>query len=299
MKLTELADSLAQHVCVYGAPFTGKTQLAGHLSECYDLIWFDADNGISTLKKLPPAQQARIEVISLPDTRSYPIAIETMLKVLTGKPFEICNKHGKVACPICKKENLGFTAVELGALSVDQHIVVIDSGTQVANSAMTNITRGQSDDYKYEWDDYRKQGTIMDKLLGLIQQAPYNIVMITHEAETEMDDGKVKLVPVVGTTKFSRNSAKYFDHVVHAEVKNKKHLFGSGTNFSATALTGSRSGIEIERMGDAASLLPFFRELAGVMGSATVPGFQHQATGAASVDRLKEARAKLAAASKT
>ena len=255
-KLSEMKQATTHRVIVYGGPKVGKTELVGGLSKVFNLLWIDTENGYVTLTKLPPEQQSRIEIISLPDTRSYPIAIETLLKVFTGAKVEICDAHGKCGCMLCKKDGKPFVTVELNALDNDT-IVVVDSLTQVANSAMAFITKNQPDDYKYDWEDYRKQGTLMDKLLSSMQQASYNLCVITHEVEAELEDGKKKLVPAAGTTNFSRNTAKYFDHVIYAQVMNKKHAFGSSTTFGNSLVTGSRTNVEIEKQ-TAPTLLDIF-----------------------------------------
>lgn len=257
MKLTQKKFSEAVHICVYGGPKVGKTELVGKLSQKFKLMWFDLERGAATLTKLPVEWQERIELVSLADTRVFPIGIETMLKVIKGGLCKICDTHGKVNCPACLKSGGSVTEVELNSLDPAEWVVVLDSGTQLSNSAMAQVTRGQPDDYKFEWDDYRKQGTLMDIFLSQVQQAPFSFVFITHEAEVDLEDGKKKLVPVAGTTNFSRNTAKYFDHVVRAEIKNKKHAFGSSTTFSLNALTGSRTDVEIEKASEA-SLIPFF-----------------------------------------
>lgn len=245
MKLTEKTISATHRVCVFGAPKSGKTELVGQLARIFNLLWFDLENGYVTLLKLPKEWQERIEIISIPDTKVFPIAIETMLKVISGAATNICEKHGKVSCQLCKKDTSPETKVCLNELG-DDWIVVVDSGTQLSNSAMNHITKAQEELYKPEWADYRNQGTLMDKFLSQCQQAHFNLVFITHEAEVEMEDGRKKLVPVAGTTNFSRNTAKYFDDVVYCEVKNRKHAFASGTTFANNVLTGSRSGTSIE-----------------------------------------------------
>ena len=258
MKLSTKQHSKTNRVLVYGEPKSGKTQLVGALSSDFNLLYFDLENGYETLLKLPSTAQERIELISIPDTKVYPIAIETMLKVISGNKVEICENHGKVACPICKKNNDPATQVCLNELNSDT-IVVIDSLTQLSNSAMNHITKNQVDElYKPEWSDYRNQGQLLDKILSQIQQAKYNVVCITHVTETEMEDGRKKLVPVAGTTSFSRNTAKYFDHVIYCELKNKKHNFASATTYSNQVLTGSRSDIELEKDAQP-SLLQIFK----------------------------------------
>lgn len=256
MKLSNKLISKVHRVCVFGPPKSGKTELAGALSSAFNLLFFDLENGYATLLKLPKEQQERIEIISIPDTKVFPIAIETMLKVITGLAVEICEAHGKVSCQLCKKDSLPTTRVCLNELA-ENTIVIVDSMTQLANSAMNHLTKTMDDLYKPEWSDYRNQGQLMDKFLSQVQQAKFNIVCITHETETEMEDGRKKLVPVAGTTSFSRNTAKYFDHVVYCEVKNRKHAFASSTTYAGNILTGSRTDVELEK-DVAPSLLSIF-----------------------------------------
>lgn len=258
MKLSDKVLSNTHRVLIYGAPKTGKTQLVGALATHYNLLWFDTENGYATLTKLPQAAQERINLISIPDTRDFPIAIETLLKVFSGSKVDICEEHGKVSCMLCKKDNKPFVTVCLNELD-NNTIVVVDSLTQVAVSAMANITKGQPEDYKYTYDDYRKQGTLMDKLLSNMQQAKYNLCVITHEVEAELEDGKKKIVPAAGTANFSRNTAKYFDHIIYSQVQNKKHGFGSSTTFGLSLITGSRTDRVIEKQ-EQPALLDIFKE---------------------------------------
>lgn len=246
-KLNTLHHNPAHRICVYGEPKSGKTQLCGELAKTFNLIWFDLENGFETLFKLPPTAQERIDLIRIPDTKVYPIAIETMLKVISGNPVDICIEHGKVSCPVCKKENKEFNHVDFSSIQNDPNtIVVIDSLTQLSNSAMNFLTKGKDETYKPEWGDYSAQGHLMDKFLSQVQQSPFNIICITHITETTLEDGKKKLVPVSGTTTFSRNTAKYFDHVIYCEIKNKAHAFSSSTTASNLILTGSRTDFKIE-----------------------------------------------------
>lgn len=256
MKLSQKSASKSHHVLLFGPPKSGKTQLAGALSSHFNLIWFDLENGADTLLKLPPEQQDKVELISLPDTRSYPIAIETCLKVIKGTGVSICEAHGKVGCLICKKDSKPFTNLELNNLPLDT-VVVFDSLTQLTNSGIANITKNQPEDYKLNYDDWGNLGKLMDTFLSHVQQAPFHIVCISHETEVEMEDGKNKLVPTAGTRNFSRNTAKYFDEVCYCEVKNKKHVVGSSTIYSGNILTGSRSNTVLEGTAEP-SLVPIF-----------------------------------------
>lgn len=257
MKLSARSLNKSHRVLLFGPPKSGKTYLAGKLAAEFDLLWFDLENGIDSLFQLPESQQARIEVISLPDTRDYPIAIETCLKIVKGGPIDICEAHGKVTCMVCRKESAPTVHVHTSALPLTT-VVVFDSLTQLTNSAIAFITKHQPDDYKLEYDDWAKLGKLMDTFLSSIQQAGYHVICISHETEVEMEDGKQKLVPTAGTRNFSRNTAKYFDEVIYCEVKNKQHVAASSTLYNGSILTGSRSGSRLELQQNA-SLIPIFK----------------------------------------
>lgn len=290
MKLTEKKHSTAQRVLLFGAPKSGKTQLAGELSKYFNLLWFDLENGYSTLLKLPTEAQENINLISLPDTRSYPIAIETMLKVIKGGQVSICEEHGKVSCPKCKADNAPTVTVHLDSLD-NETIVVIDSLTQLTNSAISHITKGESDEYKLTYDDWGNLGKLMDIILSHIQQARYNVICISHETEAEMEDGKKKIVPVAGTRNFSRNTAKYFDHVIYCELKNKKHAVGSATDYSMSILTGSRTDVKLEALPSASLLSIFKPEVVATPVATTQTNTQGQQSAANLADKLAKLKA--------
>ena len=83
-KLSSKTSSSTHRVLIFGGPKAGKTLLAGKLAEHYKLVWIDMEKGYETLFQLPKDWQERIELVSLPDTRSFPIAIETCLKLVKG-----------------------------------------------------------------------------------------------------------------------------------------------------------------------------------------------------------------------
>lgn len=244
-KLTSMAASKTKRMIVYGPPKTGKTKLAGAMAEKKNVLFFSLENGHDTLFQLPEEWKERITVIAIPDSKSYPIAIETMLKVIKGGKVQICEEHGKVQCPICSNSGAPSEIINLSELD-ESWVVVVDSLTQLTNSAMSNITKGKPDDYKMQTDDWGSLGKILDAFLSHVQAARYNIVCISHETAVEMQDGKEKLVPTAGTRNFSRNTAKYFDEVIYCEVLNKKHVFGSATSYKMNVITGSRGDFSLE-----------------------------------------------------
>lgn len=257
MNLAEIPKNSVQHLLIYGAPKTGKSVLAGMVSQKLKLEWLDLERGVGSL--LNPEFSSRIlpqniNVLNIPDTSGYPIAIETLLKVIKGGESKICAEHGKVSCAICAKEGKPFETLTLTKEGMAGKILVVDSLTQLTNSAIASITRGKPDDYKLQRDDWGNLGHLMDKFLGYVQQAPFHVICISHETTAEFEDGKEKIVPVAGTRNFSRNTAKYFDTVIYAELKNKAHVFSSTTTSHMNIQSGTRSGVDLTK----GSILDFF-----------------------------------------
>lgn len=244
-KLSSMKQMLEQRVCLFGPPKSGKTLLAAKLAEHYKLLVFDLENGSSVMAQIPEEWQDRVEIIKIRDSRIYPIAIETMMKVVKGDAVNICVQHSKVSCPICSKNGAAVERVCLKEIGLDT-IVIIDSLTQMVNSAIAHITKNQADDYKLQLDDWGALKVLMDKFLSQIQVAPYHVICISHEEEVSFEDGRKKIVPVGGSSNSSRNTAKYFDSVIYCNLVNKKHVVGSATDYSVSVLTGSRNNVKLE-----------------------------------------------------
>jgi AAA domain len=266
--MSTLVPNTPQHILVFGGPKTGKTELVGKLAARFKLLWFDLEQGSSTLFKLPMEYKKNIELMRIPDNASFPIAIETCLKLVKGKA-SVCEEHGKVTCMLCKKEGKPEVEFNLPALKDPNTIVVFDTTTQLTHSAISNITKNEPDEYKMQTDDWGKLSSLMDIFFSRIQTAPYHCVCIAHEQDSEVDSmGKGtskriaranKLIPVAGSRNFSRTVGKYFDHLVYTEIKNKKYVAASSGTYSTLVLTGTRSDIAIEDTPEL-GLLPFFTQ---------------------------------------
>jgi len=256
MKLTDYIPAVARKILVYGPPKVGKTDRVGQLAKVKKLWWLDLEDGVKTLihsPRMTPDMLANIELFKIPDTQIFPIAARTLLKIIKGEPTEICHAHGAAGCPACKSKSLPTSRICLKEFTNDD-VLVIDSGSQLATSVMNDIMKDAISkdqfDKKAEWDDYANQGRVLDRIFSIIQQAPFNCVVITHEQLVEMEDGKKKIVPIGGTSQFSKTFAKYFDDVVYCEVLNKKHKMGSGTGYSNNIITGSRTNKALEAMAE-------------------------------------------------
>jgi hypothetical protein len=268
MNLNDYSSATRTKVLVYGAPKTGKTALVGKLAEHFTLHWMDLENGIKTLLNpaiLDPKFRKNVNVISIPDHRLYPIAIDTVREVIRGGVKKICSSHGKVNCPLCAKDaEAKHSEIDLAKFGTND-ILVIDSLSQLANSAMNKgilkeLQKPGGEEYKKTFTDYAMQGSLMEQVLSFIQVVDINVVAISHELESESLEGREKIVPVAGTRNFSLNSAKYFDSVVHCAVVNKQHRAYSSSTYSPTIITGSRLAVNVdEKKGDELSLLSLFQ----------------------------------------
>lgn len=255
----------ARHVCVYGPPKIGKSRLVGMLAEAgYLLDWFDLESGSSVLTQLSEEAQSRINLIRIPDTKDWPIAIETMLKVSkfqTQKPYKICDKHGKIDCPLCVKIPEAIWSEVDFSKYTDKHVLVVDTANQLTQSALAQITKDKDIEYKLLQDDWGRLGMLLGYFFGNVQNCRFNVVVNTHEMVTETTqitgDKNEKIFPLAGTGNFSRTFGKYFDDVVHMDIFNRRHRATSSTLAKPLVLTGSRSNISIETM-DNPSLIPLF-----------------------------------------
>ena len=254
MKLSEYKASAARHILLYGPPKSGKTTAYGKLASRFKLHIVDLEDSVKALlnkQTIDPSLLDNMDLIRLPDKQTYPIGIETVLKILKPGTSSICYEHGKVACPECKKNpNAVYTELNLGELKNDRDILVIDSWSQLAESAMNYIMRAEIQkenfDAKPGWDEYGKQGRILERIGSMIQTAPFNIIVVSHEMMVEMEDKSKRIVPIGGTSNASKVFAKYFDDVVYCSVENGKHKFISSTTGKPGVLAGSRAGIDLK-----------------------------------------------------
>ncbi len=247
-----------RRICVFGPPKAGKTRLVGALAAAgYTLYWCDLEDGIKTLlAKDSPARGFlnNIKLLRIPDTQTYPIAATTILELVKGGLKHICLDHGAHNCFKClaeeKKGNKArWTDIDVTKFG-PKDILVIDSISQFVASTMMWICKDQiakgNDDYKPDWDDWRKQGFHGDRVYGLIQAGKFNCIGISHEEVQKLENGTSRMVPVGGTGNYSKTFAKYWDDIVYVDVVNGAFKAYATAEPGVNAIVGNRAGRKLD-----------------------------------------------------
>lgn len=264
MKLSELAKATNKEhkpnhsILLYGPPKTGKTRLVGtaaRIPEIERIFWVDLENGAETLLHMGLTEQEldKIHLIQIPDTREVPRGCETILKMFSAKQeIWICDSHGKVNCVECQTSDKKFTGTRfLLKDCTHKDLIVIDSGSQLGDSALAMACAGKPVEFKPGWDEWGLSNKYLGDILSVIQQAYYtNFVVITHETIVEEEVNGVKkdkILPLMGTKAFCAKVAKYFGTVAYVELKMGKHTAGSSSTYKPNHITGSRVNAQIEK----------------------------------------------------
>lgn len=274
--LREYKQKATYRFCLFGRAKVGKSALAAQLARIWKLHWFDLEDGIKTALNpqiLAPEYWDNIHLYPIPSHSRIPMAAETLMKVIKGNECLICWKHGKVACPVCKKEKGDvINRICLQEFTVDD-CLVIDSTTQLSTDvsfAVNPVIKNANEpsDFVLDKDTGGKDfkypmavAFILDRIFGTLQASNVNVVVISHEVMTEQlkDTGKVVkagenqpavggevVFPAAGSRNFSRNFGRYFDMLIHLDVVNKQHRAFSSTTYSSNVQTGSRLPFNIE-----------------------------------------------------
>ena len=233
---------------VYGESKTGKTRMVARLAKYHKLLWFDTENSLSTLlnpENLDPQYLKNINYIGLPDTVDEPIAANTLSKVFSFIPVSICNEHGIIDCPTCKKAQASFESIDLRTIDKST-IIVVDSLTQLVTSWINVIAKGKPPEFKFTFAEWHTLGQLGRRFLTNIQACKLSIIVTSRVLEVEQEDGTKKLYPEGGTRNFSSTVPGFFDNVVYTHMKGKAHAYGSSSTDTTTAIVGSRWGKAVE-----------------------------------------------------
>jgi len=248
MKLSSYTPALTKRVLIIGLSGTGKSTLAAQMAEeGYNLIWLNIENAADTLVKLSAEAKERIDLINIPDSASYPIAAQTLLTLFKNGRANICDLHGKDACPICAKTPGAIISPVDFSKMTEKDILVLDTGTQLSYSIMAYTMKDKSVETKPERDDWGALRKYTEFFKSQFQGFRGNLIVTAHCQEAELEDGGVKLVPSFGSAGMSASFASAFDCVVYTEIKNCKHRAFSKSTASPKVLTRSRGDFEIEK----------------------------------------------------
>ncbi len=270
MKASQYIQGAGRHVIVYGGPKTGKTELVGTLLKKYRLFWFNLDNGVKTLFRDDSYAKPyldNLEIFTLPDSQRFPVAVETMLKVFRGGPCKICHRHGIYNCinAGCKEEG-AWSPFNLDELNPKTDIFVLDHYTQLMDSVNNWIHKAELKDDKWDeikstYDDWAKHGAMSDRFGSTIQALTNtNMIVMSHEVLSDMEDGTKRIAPVGGTRNKSSDFARYFDDVVYTEVVSGEYKAQVSVGDKSRTILGTRSGKTLKpvKKGEQVTLLELF-----------------------------------------
>ena len=264
------------HTLVYGESKVGKTRLVGRLAKTRKLVIADNEGSTKTLLdplNLDPAYKNNVNVLTLPDSKNFPIS-SVMVRKMLGMPynsvFNFCHAHTNHNCPKCKATGKPFSPFSIQKDVIDQNaILVIDTISQMTSSFIEYIRRDPKNPYdtnianlawenpasiakfndgeKLDWDKWNELGNLCFEILKGIQAAPFEIIAITHPIMAVYEDGTKKITPSMGTDKFSTKVANHFDNVVYGYISIGKYKWISQPDLSG-AVAGCRTPVDISAL---------------------------------------------------
>lgn len=261
--MSTMQKRITRRFCIFGPPKSGKTRLFGQLAELgFRLHFLDLESGSNTLFDLSEEAKSRVNLIKIPDTVSNPCAANILASLVKfrGK-VSFCEIHGNVNCIACKKEGLELTTIDLATFT-NKDFLIVDSMTKLQSSVMAlRIAQtGRPFDVKPEWDDYAIQGKTMEYILSFFEQVHFNFGITSHELEVDLEDGSKKLVPIAGSSNYSRTSGKFFDDVIYLRVEGQKYKAYSCATTNPKIACGTRSDVVLEKLPEI-TIEPFVRAL--------------------------------------
>lgn len=257
-KRDEVSSSHA--ILIYGDSGCGKTRLAATaatIPALNKIYYIDLENGSDTILNmgLPDEALGKIQLYKICDTRKDPHAMSTMLKMFSAREdIVICEEHGRINCLECTRAKKPTQIFNLTKMTHND-LVIIDSGSQLADCGVNALLKGQPEDAILQIQEWGTVNNWLKSILQTIQAGRYtNVVVLTHVLYDEEYSGtginktliRTKIYPLMGTKTFSTQVGKYFGTIVHLEVKNKKHVGGSSTVYALNTQTKSRLGIKVE-----------------------------------------------------
>lgn len=275
-KLSHIKRQPTERILLYSPPGFGKTHLIGELATAgYTLHYFDFENGKKTLFELPIEAQENINYYRIPDTSHVPKAGKFLLAFAKlGGKVTFCETHGDILCPACKRAGIPLVEFDMSAMT-SKDVVVFESLNKVQLSVMNNLFKDskREPDAKAEWEDFRRQGQIVESILSFFEQCNTNIIFTSHPLDVYKDDKYECTVPIGGSSTVSQNTNKYFDHCVYIRMEGSKRVLYSQNNKIPKLRVKSRYNIDLSTT-QPPSLLPIFNH---VMAFDNSPGREVEA----------------------
>lgn len=235
-KRDEVSSSHA--ILIYGDSGCGKTRLAATaatIPALNKIYYIDLENGSDTILNmgLPDEALGKIQLYKICDTRKDPHAMSTMLKMFSAREdISLCEEHGRINCLECTRAKKPTQTFNLTKMTHND-LVIIDSGSQLADCGVNALLKGQPEDAILQIQEWGTVNNWLKSILQTVQAGRYtNVVVLTHVLYDEEYSGtginktliRTKIYPLMGTKTFSTQVGKYFGTIVHLEVKNKKHV---------------------------------------------------------------------------
>lgn len=259
MKLEDIQSSSTTRIALMGMPGSGKSTLASKLAnDGFRLHWCSLDNDSDILLKLPKESWPNVDYIEFPDSASFPVGADSMMKLFKNGKGSFCHTHGVDNCAYCRKNDPDkVSVIDFSEFEPKKDILVLDSGSQLGHSIYAHCLKDQPFEYKPDWDDWGIQRRWTEFFASQWQACRVNLIVIFHIVEAKMEDGRTKMVPSFGTREMSAKIGKAFSHIVYMDVMNMKHVAYSASTYSNNVLTKSRSDFMIEHLKEP-SLAPIF-----------------------------------------
>ncbi len=259
MKLAAVHEIATTRVAVMGLSGVGKSTLVSKLAnDGYILHWISLDNDKDILFKLPKESWDNVDYIELPDSATFPVAADSLMKLFKNGSANFCYDHGVDGCQVCKKDKPeSFSHIDFSKFDPKKDILVIDTGSQLGHSILSHTLKDEPIEYKPERDDWGALRKWTEFFFSQWQAARFNLIVVFHSIEAKMEDNRTKMVPAFGSRDMSSKVAGCFSHVVYLDVVNGKHVAYSASTYSNNVLTKSRTDFVIESLNQP-SLLPIF-----------------------------------------
>jgi len=260
-RLNKIQRQSTERILLFGVPGVGKTHAIGELAEAgYNVYYFDFENGKKTLFSLPNEAQANIEYFRVPDTAHVPKAAKFMMAMakLNGK-IRFCETHGDINCLVCKNKGGEYNEFDMASLGSND-VVVFESLTKISLSVMNTLLKesNREPDSKPTWDDYGRQGLIVESILAFFEQCNTNVVFTSHPMDVMKDEKYECTAPIAGTSARSANISKFFDHVILLRMEGVRRVMYSKPERLPKYRVKTRYNIDLTALPQP-SLLPLFR----------------------------------------